>query len=307
MKGHDLSQKALLNSFQQLYTTEEQCIALLFSLRWPEGFICPLCRNHHADVPPQRNLICPHCNNRTSLTSGTLLHGTKKAIKTWFLAAWWFCLSPFGVSAKELQRLLALSCYETAWTWLQKLRLAMAEADKTRCQGTVDLSYDTITPAPERKKHACILTAMERVSAHGTVGRIRMRRIPVLNRETLMSFLQETVHETSALITAEHRIVSLVQPGSSYTILHSEDKTPICIHDLHKILKHSLHKVHRGGVTTKHLQQYLDEFCFRHNAALLPDRNAVFTALLAGLLKRPLQKSPRSHSPVPHETTELLS
>ncbi|QQG65467.1 IS1595 family transposase [Desulfobulbus oligotrophicus] len=307
MKGYDLPQNALLTSFQQLFTTEEQCIALLFSLRWPDGFICPLCKNRYADMPPQRNLLCPHCGNRTSLTSGTLLHGTKKTIQTWLRATWWFCLSPFGVSAKELQRLLDLSCYETAWSWLQKMRLAMAAADQRRCHGVVEISCDTITPAPERKKHAHILTALERAPAHDTVGRIRMRHIPVLNRQTLTGFLQETVQETSALMTSRQQILPLCHPGSSYTIFHLDQKSPAHIHSLHKSLEHSLHRVHRGGVAIKYLQQYLDEFCFRHNAALLPDRNAVFTALLTGLLNQPIQKHRCLQTTVTQEAMEPLS
>jgi hypothetical protein len=45
-----------------------------------------------------------------------------------------------------------------------------------------------------------------------------------------------------------------------------------------------LNKVHHGGVTLKHLQLYLDEFCFRNNSAMLPNQNAIFNLLLQGVL-----------------------
>ena len=31
-------------AFRARYGTEEQCRAELFSWRWPEGFICPVCQ-----------------------------------------------------------------------------------------------------------------------------------------------------------------------------------------------------------------------------------------------------------------------
>lgn len=285
MKTQDPStQIALLDTFEQLFPTEKECIALLFLLRWPSGFVCPFCKSHHPHMPPQRYLLCPHCGNRSSLTTGTLLHGTKKPLREWLLAIWWFSLSSFDASAKELQRLLALSCYQTAWTWLQKLRLAMADADRERCQGVVELGCDSITPANERKEHALVLTAVEIVLAHGITGRIRMRHINVLTEQTLGRFLQEAVRETSTLLTGDHRIFSLISHASAYTIAPFDQETSARIHGLNRSFENCLHWVHRGGVTSKHLQQYLDEFCFRNNAALLPDHKAVFTALLKGVL-----------------------
>ena len=50
------------------------------------------------------------------------MHSTKKPITYWFKAMWWFTTRKSGVNAVNLKDLLGLGSYDTAWTWLQKLR-----------------------------------------------------------------------------------------------------------------------------------------------------------------------------------------
>ena len=62
--------------------------------------------------------------------------------------------------------------------------------------------------------------------------------------------------------------------------------------------------MHRGGVTVKHLQRYLDEFCFRNNATLLPDHQAVFHSLLTGVFSEPLEHHRDATAPTGLRSTE---
>lgn len=275
--------EAALQTFLRKFSTEEDCIDFLFPLRWPQGFVCPFCHTRHPHFAPQRYLICPHCGNRSSLTTGTIMHGARKPLQDWLLAMWWFSGSRFGTSAKELQRLLALSCYQTAWSWLQKLRVAMGAADTSRCQGVVAIGCDTVAPAQGRKERALVLTAAEIVPSIGITGRIRMRHIQQLDRETLADFLRVTVHGSSSLLPATDALAQLLIDLPSYYVVPETSAQPARTEELNRSFETCLHTVHRGGVTVKHLQLYLDEFCFRNNAALLPDHEAVFRALLSGV------------------------
>lgn len=278
------NQTATLHAFGQLFPAEEDCIAFLFPLRWPDGFVCPHCHTSHPHCTPRRYLICPHCGNRSSLTTGTLMHGVKKPVREWLLAIWWFSSSPFDVSAKELQRLLGLSCYQTAWTWLQKLRLAMGRADTAYCRGVVEIGCSSVAPAYERHERAEVLTAAELVLALGITGRIRMRHITGLNEKTVASFLQQTVQENSALLCADEKVLAMLGEISGYFVSPWPSGQFSRTLELNRSVETCLHSVHRGGVTVKHLQRYLDEFCFRNNASLLPDQLSVFKALLSGVL-----------------------
>jgi hypothetical protein len=281
-------QRSIRQTFERLFPTEEACIGFLFPLRWPQGFICPFCRTGHPQLSPRRYPVCPHCGNRSSLTTGTLMHGAKKPLRDWLLTIWWFSAAPFDASAKELQRLLNLSCYQTAWTWLQKLRLAMGRADSEPCRGVVEVVSDTVTPAYERKERAQVLTAAEIVLSLNIAGRIRMRHIQRLNRDTLVLFLQETVQPQSTLLVGDPQLLELLAQVGGYNVAPTSPapsaSQPTRAQELNRSFETCLHTVHRGGVTVKHLQLYLDEFCFRNNASLLPDHRAVFMALLKGVL-----------------------
>ena len=278
-----------LQTFGRMFPSEEDCIGFLFPLRWPKGFVCPYCHTRHPHLAPQRYITCSHCGNRSSLTTGTIMHGAKKPIRDWLQAIWWFSGSGFSPSAKELQRLLALSCYQTAWTWLQKLRSAMGEADKKRCQGVVEIGCSTVAPARERKECALVLTAVEILLSLRITGRIHVQHIGNLDAATLMVFLHETVDRNSSLLVANAAVSEMLVDCPSYYVVPMQSDQPSLTEELQQSFETCLHTVHRGGVTMKHFQLYLDEFCFRNNAALLPDHQAVFRSLLTGVFNETVE------------------
>jgi hypothetical protein len=123
-------------------------LTILAALRWPEGFVCPGCGGRSAWVLERRHLWqCSECALQTSVTAGTVMHKTRTPLRTWFWAAYLVATHHPGISAKQLQRQLGLSRYETAWLILQKLRRAMI--------------------APERASHSRTRGRDRRVSSSG--------------------------------------------------------------------------------------------------------------------------------------------
>ena len=76
--------------------------------------------------------FCWACAGETSLTA----EGTRKPLRMWFLAMWFVTSQKNGVSALSLQLVLGLGSYETARTWLHKLRRAMVRPGRDRFTGT---------------------------------------------------------------------------------------------------------------------------------------------------------------------------
>ena len=94
-------------------------------------------------------LRCRACEWETSLTAGTVFQDTRKPLRMWFLAMWFVTSQKNGVSALGLQRVLGLGSYETAWTWLHKLRRAMVRPGRDYLTGR-SRSMKPTSVAPKR-------------------------------------------------------------------------------------------------------------------------------------------------------------
>ncbi len=125
--------------FDEKFNTEEACHNYLYNLRWPNGFKCPKCGHHKSWKNGKGLYECQKCHTQTSITAGTIMHGTRKPLRYWFKAMWWFTVNKTGISAVNLQKLLGFKSYETAWTWLQKLRRCTVRNERSPLSGTVEV------------------------------------------------------------------------------------------------------------------------------------------------------------------------
>ncbi len=70
-----------------------------------------------------------------ALSGYPAFENTRKPLTLWFRAMWWVTSQKNGASALGLQKILGLGSYETAWTWLHKLRRAMVRPGRGRLHG----------------------------------------------------------------------------------------------------------------------------------------------------------------------------
>ena len=124
---------------ERRFATDEACRAYLFQLRWPEGFVCPRCAGQAAWEASRGRLVCRSCRHQTSVTAGTIFQDTRKPLTLWFRAIWQVTSQKNGASATSLQRVLGLRSYQTAWTWMHKLRRAMVRPGRDKLSGIVEV------------------------------------------------------------------------------------------------------------------------------------------------------------------------
>ncbi|MEN8199758.1 MAG: IS1595 family transposase [Thermodesulfobacteriota bacterium] len=267
--------------FKRLFPDEETSLRFLFSTRWPHGFVCSYCNWVNEEQVPARTITCCHCGHPTSITTNTIMHGTKKTLSEWLLCIWWFSVAEAGHSAKDLQRFLKLSSYQTAWTWLQKLRMAMAASDSRQCRGTVEISSSTISLGGESRAEAPILAAAEIILPAGIAGRVKMNCVEELTSDSVNTFVSGNILPGSSLILPDLEPFKYISRENFVAIsATASDRS----REIIRSFEIWLNRTHRGGVVAKHLQLYLDEFCFRSNAAMLGDTEAVFNLLLSGVI-----------------------
>jgi hypothetical protein len=109
-------------------------------MKWPRGFICPSCGHDRAYNLHCRNLgQCCLCHKQTSITSGTLFHGTHIPLLKWFWAMFFVGSDKGSISALRLSKLIDVN-WRTARLILSKLRHAMGHRDSMyRLSGTIEL------------------------------------------------------------------------------------------------------------------------------------------------------------------------
>ena len=186
-----------LTEFEANFSTEEACREYLSRLRWPEGFRCPRCQGGKSWPVRGVLLECAGCGSQTSVTSGTIFQDTRTPLVIWFRAMWWVTTQKNGASALGLQRVLGLKSYETAWTWLHKLRRAMIRPGRDLLTGRVEVDETYLGGLEEglrgrqAEEKALIIVAVEE-DGKG-IGRIRLRQIPDASAESLEGFLLESI------------------------------------------------------------------------------------------------------------------
>ncbi len=124
--------------FDDMFSTEEQCVNYLFEQRWTEGFMCSKCGKTDYWKSNLDLYICTNCEHQHSITAGTISHQTHKPLRYWFKAIWMFTSTKSGISATNLSKLLGIS-YPTAWTCLQKLKRCTINPEREKLSGTVEV------------------------------------------------------------------------------------------------------------------------------------------------------------------------
>jgi transposase-like protein/ribosomal protein L37AE/L43A len=284
--------------FAERFATEDACREYLFASRWPAGFVCPGCGSQRPGQLQKRRLLwqCRECGQQTSATAGTVLHGTHTPLRTWFWAAYLVSTHHPGISAKQLQRQLALSRYETAWLMLQKLRRAMVAPERELLRDEVEIDEffiggheEGLKGGRQRGKKALIAIAIE-VRGAGS-GRVRLAVLPDASGPTLSDFAKATTTRGAIVHTdglQSYRVLAKQGYDHHRRVQQNTEPGDQLLPRAHRAisnLKAWMHGTHRG-VSDEHLQVYLDEFVFRHNRRGTP--MAAFQTLLGlGALHEP--------------------
>jgi hypothetical protein len=187
-----------LRQFQADFASEKACEQYLAACRWPDGFICPRCGRRRAyEWVNQRPQQYAGCRHQISLTAGTVLHRTKIPLIHRLWAAYRMTTGQRGVSALLVRRQLGLSCYETAWMMLHKLRRVMVNTSRNPLYYRVEVNDKWIGGEQARlrgsrqlegRRAALVLVAVEKRGKSS--GRVRMRVIPDFKASTRAFFIR---------------------------------------------------------------------------------------------------------------------
>ncbi len=263
-----------LLQFKKRFGTERSCQNALEKMRWPEGFNCPKCHHTRASrIKTRRLLQCSKCHYQVSLTSGTIFHKTRTPLQKWFWAIYLASQDKGGVSAMRLSKQLELG-YKTAWAMLHKIRKAMGQRDSEyKLSGFIEMDDAFFGGAAKGRRgrgaanKTPVLVMVE--SKDERAGFIAMKTMKSMQRLQVEATVLGHIAPAQNIRTDGHRSFARLS-----TLGHRHDGTPvpaekvsedlpwvhIAISNAKRFLLGTYH-----GVSHKHLQSYLDEFCYRFN------------------------------------------
>ena len=279
--------------FDKWFSSENDCLDYITKLRWPKGFSCPNCgiNTEKPSLMGRGLFLCRECKRQTSITAGTLFHRTHKPLRTWFLAMWFVTSQKHGASALGLKRVLGLGSYNTAWTWLHKLRRAMVRPGRDQLTGAIEIDETYVGGIGAKirgrgAKRKTIVAIAAEVRGRGP-GRIRMSVIPDVSSESLHGFVLNSVKKGAEVRTDGWSGYKGVETlGYKHVVTNinaSGDPAHVVMPRVHRVaslLDRWWLGIHQGAIRPSHLDYYLDEFTFRFNRRTSRARGLLFYRLM---------------------------
>ncbi len=179
--------------FEKFFSDEKKCFSYIFDIKYSNGYVCSSCGSQDYLLIKKRIIRCKICKGETSLTSGTIFHGTNLSLMVLFRAMWWIVIQKNGVSAQGLRRILGVS-YNTAWIWLHKFRRVMVIPERKKLNGNVEIDEMLVGGRKKGKRgrgaegKTLVVIAVE-VYDKGT-GRARLSVITDASRKSLNTFIK---------------------------------------------------------------------------------------------------------------------
>ena len=265
-----------LIEFQNRFGTEEDCQRYLFRMRWPKGYKCPRCDHEQAYFHRTRHLYqCKRCGYQSSLTAGTIFHKTRTALRKWFWMIFLMGRQKSGISMLSLGRMLEIKSYKSVWVMGHKIRKAMADRDANyKLAGLIEMD-DTYFGAPKSGKRgrgaagkAKVVVAVEKKK--GKAGFAKMSEVQRVSKDEIDKKVKPHIDEHCVVRTDGWRAYGVLASEQSehepQVVGSGKNAVKVLpwVHTLIANMKGNIRGVYHG-VSPKHLERYLPEFCYRFN------------------------------------------
>jgi transposase-like protein len=276
------------------FTNEEKAREFLEASRWPDGPVCPFCGQQETvhrlggkSMGPGW-FACSDCKDKFTVRTGSVMERSHIPLHKWLLATHLMVASKKGISALQLQRMLGLGSYRTAWFMCHRIREAMKPANVGPLggEGKIVEADETHIGGREKNKHVgkrnkkniggkgkqAVFALVERD------GMSHSFRVAKISGKTLRPLIVQTVSRKSSLMTDEGG--QYYHVGKEFarheTVNHSEDEyvrgdaytnTAECRFSL---MKRAVYGTHHS-ISEAHLPRYLAEWDFKWNTRKLKD------------------------------------
>ena len=289
-----MSRKKMLSftQFIKRFPDEKACVEYLYSVKWPQGFECPVCGCRHGyTLKNRRQYQCARCRHQTSLTANTVMHRSHLPLTKWFWAIYLVACDKRGISALALAGKIEV-CYETAWNLLRRIRAAMEMRDEHYVlQGIVEFD-DSYFGAGKKgnipgkggraRGNQAVFVAVSK-DEKGNPAYLRMQLTPNVQSTSIEAFARSRIAFASTVQTDgfnAYRTPLAKRYNHEWEVFNPDGELLKWLHHMIGNAKTFINGTYHG-TSTKHLQMYLSEFCYRFNRRKMG--GAIFDRLLVAI------------------------
>lgn len=292
-----------LITLAQEYSDEDKARELMESLVWPNGAVCPHCKNHKEKpiykLTPKigskskvRKGVhkCGACRKQFTVTVGTIFEDSHLPISKWLMALFIICSSKKSISAMQLSRMLKIT-YKAAWFMAHRLRFAVSPQMPLNklLQGVVEVDETFVGGKGETRTKYLRQTPVVALIERG--GNMAARVVSNVTQKNLGQALHDCVSKDADVHTDEHGAYRnpLKAWKSHSTVVHSRreysrrnpDGTVSGINSCESFFSLLKRGVYGSWhhVSREHLPKYANEFAFRWNTRSQTDGERMETAL----------------------------
>lgn len=300
-----------LDEIQNRFATDEAARAYLEEIRWPNGVVCPHCKNadqskfyviatNKAKKVRAGLRQCVECKKQFTCTVGTIFEDSHIPLRKWLVAWYLLCSSKKGISSLQIKRMLGLGSYRSALFMMHRIRYALKHPSfSEKLMGTIEVDETYVggkcKPGSNVWHNKSAVVSL--VQRGGDVRSTVMERVTGAN---LQKFVRDNVVVCSEVFTDEH---------AGYDGLNVKFQHDGVKHTQKEYVRGKVHTntvegyfslLKRGVIGTfhqvsrKHLPLYVAEFDHRYNHRKTTDGERTVAALRLAEGKRltlkPLKK-----------------
>jgi transposase len=286
--AHSSDATTTVFDFERRFPNDAACMDELVGMLYPNGIYCPNCETvtKHHRLKARPAYACQWCSHLEYPMKGTIFEGSSTSLKLWFYAIFLMASTRCGISAKQLEREVGVS-YPTALRMFRQIRSLLDQGDEL-LSGTVEMDEAYIGPNakwmhkndPRRGlrgrgvagKSKTPVFGMAQRSASGNSGRVVVKVVDGVSEAHLGPQVRKRVLPASTVYTDDWGAYDRlgVQGYQHSRVSHSQgvyvsgDVHTNTIEGFWATVKSGIRGVYHG-VSTEHLQSYLDEYAFRYN------------------------------------------
>jgi transposase len=274
-----------VRDFHNEFPNDDACLRHIAEQRYPDGTTyCRKCKQDrkHYRVGNRTAYACDHCGNHIYPLAGTIFEKSSTPLKLWFYAMYLMGSTRCGISAKQIQRETGVT-YKTAWRMFHQIRSLLSDGDLQLEGPTVEVDETYIggrrkgqrgRPMRGDKVKTPVVAIVQRQ------GKVIAKALPDVTSGSILPMIRDHVVPESVIYTDEYVVYqgirAMRQPDGSPsgfrhgTVNHSAgeyvrgDAHTNSVEGFWMLVKTGIRGVYHS-VSTKHLQQYLDEYAFRYN------------------------------------------